>query len=194
MIKPKLCTDCGKSLHKNAQYRKANASIRCRPCYWKTLRKPRALCVDCGKPLPRRSAKRCMACNGIYQRLPLLRCVDCGKELNVNSRYMHTQRCHACEGKRIIGPNHPNWNNGSTPARKQTQNSEAYKFWRKTIFELDDYTCSFCGERGGKLHAHHILPFAKFPEYRTEIHNGATLCVPCHTGFHAELRAAGGSK
>jgi 5-methylcytosine-specific restriction endonuclease McrA len=52
--------------------------------------------------------------------------------------------------------------------------------WRQLIFERDDFTCQFCGARGGRLQADHILPFSTHPRLRYELSNGRTLCVPCH--------------
>jgi DNA-directed RNA polymerase subunit RPC12/RpoP len=184
------CIDCGIPLHKKSQYRKAGASTRCRPCYWKHMKKPEKLCVDCGKILPRRKATRCLVCNGLHNRKPLRKCVDCGKELNVNSRYTKTQRCQQCHGKDMLGFRHPNWNGGSTPMRKRVQNSAEYKTWRSSVFEADDYTCCVCDRRGKHLHAHHILSFSEYPSLRTTISNGATLCVSCHRKLHSEIRRA----
>lgn len=52
--------------------------------------------------------------------------------------------------------------------------------WRKNVFKRDNYTCQMCGVRGGKLEADHIKPFAYFPELRTILSNGRTLCKACH--------------
>lgn len=52
--------------------------------------------------------------------------------------------------------------------------------WRKAVFKRDDYTCQVCRERGGRLEADHIKPFAFFPELRYELSNGRTLCRKCH--------------
>lgn len=78
------------------------------------------------------------------------------------------------------GENNPNWKGGITPLNKVIRASLEYKLWRKSVFERDNYTCIFCGTRGGSLEADHIKPFALFPELRFAIDNGRTLCKPCH--------------
>ena len=72
------------------------------------------------------------------------------------------------------------WKGGITKKNNKIRSSFEYKLWRRSVFERDDYTCRFCGERGGKLNADHIKPFAFFPELRFAIDNGRTLCVSGH--------------
>jgi len=72
------------------------------------------------------------------------------------------------------------WKGGVCPINAKIRSSFEYKAWRTRVFQRDDYTCRICGIRGGKLHADHILPFARYPELRLELDNGRTLCVPCH--------------
>lgn len=83
-------------------------------------------------------------------------------------------------GKARIGPLNHAWKGGVTPVNEKIRKSQAYKEWRRNVFTRDDYTCQACGQRGGKLHADHELPFALFPDLRFEILNGRALCVPCH--------------
>ena len=59
-----------------------------------------------------------------------------------------------------------------------------YINWRTTVFKRDNHTCQHCCERGGKLNAHHIKSFAKYPQYRLDVDNGITLCLSCHNEMH----------
>ncbi len=74
----------------------------------------------------------------------------------------------------------PNWKGGTTSVARIIRSSTQYKLWRTAIFERDEYTCIWCGVKGGQLNADHIKPFALYPELRFAIDNGRTLCVPCH--------------
>lgn len=79
---------------------------------------------------------------------------------------------------------HFNWKGGISKKNKRERTSVQYKKWVKTVFERDSYTCQTCKKIGGKLNAHHIKPFALYPELRTYISNGLTLCVKCHIDLH----------
>lgn len=72
------------------------------------------------------------------------------------------------------------WRGGICPKNAKIRSSFEYKTWRRAVFDRDNYTCQKCGERGGRLHADHIRPFAMYPELRFDINNGRTLCVDCH--------------
>ena len=77
------------------------------------------------------------------------------------------------------GKKSANWRGGVTPLNQSIRTSLEYKLWRKSVFERDNYTCIWCGEKG-YLEADHIKPFALYPELRFAIDNGRTLCKPCH--------------
>src|SRR5258705_4748089 len=60
--------------------------------------------------------------------------------------------------------------------------------WRLAVKKRDNWTCQGCRQQGGKLHAHHIHEFAKYPAKRWDIANGITLCFECHRDVHAGIR------
>ena len=78
------------------------------------------------------------------------------------------------------GANNWNWKGGIWAKNLKKRGTFEYKLWREEVYKRDDYTCKICGEKGGKLNADHIKPFAYFPELRLEVSNGRTLCVECH--------------
>jgi len=84
----------------------------------------------------------------------------------------------------LKGDANPNWQGGITPINAKIQNrlrqTRDMRIWRKAVLERDRYKCVFCGYDGKKLHVDHIKPFCLFPELRTSIENGRTLCITCH--------------
>jgi hypothetical protein len=74
-----------------------------------------------------------------------------------------------------------NWKGGVFP---RNRNSIALKDWRRSVLKRDDYTCTECGQRGGKLNAHHIESWALHPTKRYDVGNGTVLCIRCHGKQH----------
>ena len=68
-------------------------------------------------------------------------------------------------------------NNGIGETHKK-RNSYSYRKWRKAVIERDK-VCMKCGCKNN-LEAHHIKPFAKYPELALDLRNGITLCKKCH--------------
>jgi len=50
---------------------------------------------------------------------------------------------------------------------------------RKEIFERDNHTCRYCGNKEGPFHADHVYPYSKGGE--TSIENLVTACANCNT-------------
>ena len=81
---------------------------------------------------------------------------------------------------------HYNWKGGITSENKAVRTSLAISIWRVSVFLRDGYNCILCKQHGGLLHAHHIKPFATYPEYRFDVDNGQTLCAECHKYIHSK--------
>ena len=93
------------------------------------------------------------------------RCPNCS--LEETSERMRGDGCHFWEG-------------GINGENDTLRHRREYRDWRTAVYERDNYTCQCCGQRGGRLNAHHINQFANYPELRYDINNGITLCTKCH--------------
>jgi len=91
------------------------------------------------------------------------------------------------------GASNSNWRGGRGTDRHREIGCVRYKEWRKAIFVRDDFRCSVCGERSGKLHAHHLFAWVKYPKLRYEVANGITAHIDCHRKFWhgASIKLAG---
>lgn len=81
---------------------------------------------------------------------------------------------------------HWNWKGGISEENHVIRTSAEYKNWRKLVFERDDFRCQSCSERGGTIHAHHVIPFSENLFLRLEVDNGLTLCKKCHIKIHKD--------
>lgn len=123
----------------------------------------------------------CEQCFALYTNKYCLRNTSrfCDTHCRAKWIYLNYRETYNQTGK-LAGERNPNWKGGITPEHLAIRTSTEYKLWRKAIFQRDNWTCQECGKHGGWLEAHHIKPFAQFPELRLAINNGITLCKPCH--------------
>lgn len=80
------------------------------------------------------------------------------------------------------------WRGGIYPKNLADRKGVEYRLWREAVYARDGWTCQKCQKRGGRLVAHHVKGFAKYPELRFAIDNGITLCVVCHKSVHLRRR------
>ena len=121
-----------------------------------------------------RKTKVCSVCNSSYE-------VNISQELHRGTSKYCSRKCQGLQ-KSIEqqGESNPSWRGGVSKENHRLRQSKQFKKWRLAVFTRDDYTCQFCGTRGGYLEPDHIKPFAYFKELRFDVNNGRTLCKPCH--------------
>ena len=74
------------------------------------------------------------------------------------------------------------WNKGLRTKEPSNRHSDSfYGEWRRQVYKRDNWKCRINNcNCSGRIEAHHILRWSKFPELRYEVNNGITLCVFHH--------------
>ena len=134
-------------------------------------------CSDIGRQKNSRFNKSCMMCGKEF--------VAINKQHSNNSNNYCSLKCRNLAYKLLVGEKNHNWKGGKRSIRAREQGRIEYSDWRRSVYDRDNYICQRCGERGGKLEAHHIKPFATHYELRFDVNNGMTLCKSCHKKEHA---------
>lgn len=87
------------------------------------------------------------------------------------------------------GPNSHFWKGGIASNNDVIRKSLEYCEWRSSVLKRDNYTCQKCNKIGGKLIAHHIIPFniiiTNNMKILFDLNNGLTLCEKCHKRHHS---------
>ena len=78
-----------------------------------------------------------------------------------------------------------NYIDGSSKNRKYTR--EEWRVVARAAYKRDNYQCQICGKVHCQLNAHHILPWAGYPELIYKLNNIITLCVSCHNKVHSGI-------
>ena len=122
---------------------------------------------------------------GKYQseekRLKISKAVSLAMTGRINECSLETRKKISLANK---GEKSSSWKGGVTSINQLIRHSFEYKLWRKAVYERDNWTCVWCGQRGVRLEADHIQEFSKYPELRFAIDNGRTLCKKCHIRRH----------
>lgn len=88
-----------------------------------------------------------------------------------------------CKGQHYSGENNPMWKDKDYSDFTKTPAGRA---WRQAVIERDAGICQDCGSEPQTPHTHHIKPKSEFPELKTDVDNGVTLCEDCHVNRHPE--------
>jgi len=75
------------------------------------------------------------------------------------------------------------WKGGISSKNDKIRHSREIRSWKISVFIRDNRLCQRCYSKK-KIVAHHILNFYKYPNIRTSLENGITLCEECHKKFH----------
>ena len=139
----------------------------------------------------------------LYYRL-LVQCDNYGR-ITADTEAIR-RACYPSQLKRVSAQDIAEWvgelllahlltrcNAGGTPHVRLTQSglfqneskrptAEVWLSLRATVFERDDYTCQYCGKRGGNLHCDHVIPVSRGGG--NELSNLATACAACNMAKH----------
>lgn len=89
-----------------------------------------------------------------------------------------------------IGSNNYRWIEDRTQLKDdyKDRGGQLHREWSKQVKNRDMWKCKINNDEcNGKLEAHHILSWAKFPELRYNIDNGITLCKYHHPRKEKEV-------
>lgn len=209
----KVCSKCGETKKLEAFYacrtnRRHKHLSKCIECHakinaeWRT--KTKKQCPTCGKEILRIS-NYCRGCSHrtaeyltkfkANRKYPTKRssfCVDCGTKVGLGAKF--------CVRHKSVGTRNAAWKGGVTIVKERIRDLFEYRQWRSDIFTRDKFTCINCGNIGGKLQAHHVIPMnvlmqkyeitsieaAKNCSELFNLNNGETLCEGCHRDLHKE--------
>lgn len=174
--------------HNGIWKRRKYCSTKCYKVAKKQLgeQKTNRTCQECSSKLNRwKQSKYCsQACLHASQKGKTL-----SPETRSKIRFARSKQTNLASGE-----SHGQWKGGVTSLTQAIVNLQKYKFWRKHVYERDDFTCQSCGERGRTLNCDHVVPLSeilvtenikkvsdiKDGSLLWDLLNGRTLCQPCH--------------
>lgn len=113
---------------------------------------------------------------------------DCGNESVVFASSLKngdTKSCGCFKEEKMVGDTHPSWNPNITEEERANKRPNSMQELGQEVFKRDNYTCIICENIGGKLNAHHVIPWSMSKELREDINNLITMCECCHKQYHS---------
>lgn len=171
--KKKPCSVCETMVYRAAWQDRARPTVYCsRKCYelWWSFNLP-------GREATSGSAHRSWKGGKLEKH-----CLQCRRQFMVPRNYQADRRffcSNACYGHFYSGERSHLWRGGIASERSLSTKRAEYRRWKVSVFKRDRYTCVACLVQVN-LEAHHLKPYAEFPELRLDTENGVTLCAKCH--------------
>jgi 5-methylcytosine-specific restriction endonuclease McrA len=191
----KICIVCGKEYTKKVNCSVKNWKIS-KYCSHKCLNKSKigkpawnrrddmeTVCPNCGKQFRKRCQTDkycCRKCARAKQIIPAESYRQSGIKRTGDNNPMKLEENKEKIRLANLGSKSHFWKGGLSKENYRFRRTVVYRKWRMAVYERDNYTCQKCGKRGGKLQAHHLKSFEKYPELRLDVSNGQTLCIACH--------------
>lgn len=153
-------------------------------------------CLECKISLKDYRSKRCRKCKARLQmtgiKLPIATRLKISQSNKGKHTYWlgkrmsqkHRKKMSESAQKVVAEGRHNFWKDGLDKNKHSKRYAQMrtfkYRFWRRSVFERDNYSCQNCGQYSGYLEADHIKPWNLYPNLRYSIANGRTLCRKCH--------------
>lgn len=187
-----LCRcDCGKEFEGQSNYIQANRISHCGCQKGKAVSKFLTKDIT-GQRFGRLIALRIIGQNKCSQKIWECRC-DCGKITTSDGcslRRGSSKSCGCFNVERLkarVGLKHPYYDPLiNEDQRLKKRSKPEFVAWSKMIKRRDKF-CQCCKNKY-KLHAHHIMPYSKYPDLGLDLNNGIALCQKCHLNFHIQYR------
>lgn len=109
-------------------------------------------------------------------------CKNCGEKVRMTKNRAENYwkgYCRNCKYVPITGEHNLNWKDGISKENQKLRTSIQYYEWRARVLVKADFKCEICNKENSR-NAHHIKPFALYPDIRFDVNNGQCLCEDCH--------------
>ncbi len=91
----------------------------------------------------------------------------------------------AMNGKTLDGQRLIDWKRIRDPFQSMRLPESQWSIVRNFVFARDDFTCVYCGERGGRLECDHVIPVSRGGGHSPD--NLATACFSCNRSKRDKL-------